>query len=584
MCPSKQVSVSVLLLSHQAITNTPSFILVFEKFRRQIFVIASGWTNHSLRLLRTVLLALLQRFRVSMNRYRANFTLPYWYSLLFSLELVLEYVFQTPLTSSFTTSAANHASAFGFHLEAGMDNEIEILQHGLQILENIKEDEFDLSINPPNDPEEGLRRQVLLTKLREQKQFFQASIKLLKTLHLERTQPEWVHLAVAKFMGKVTPVDFGNGITNNADTVSAYALHQRLSHLVFVAYRTLAKKMNLLNSFLCYSTISSSSYFVDVLVDVEEIAPTADPPDRVNLRQGTSRRIRKLLRKASAPTANPFPKAPSTSSNSAKKQASPRNARLLVWRLAQGDMENSQRVLETDERDGIMMNINISDLCVIFSPLPKFCHTDPRTGKQSPHFEHFHYDLSSLKPPGHASTYTSGPDDAAQRTNILTAVPLVSSCAPETSRSLSLTLSDDGRLAALKGCPDCHLHAVVLRSKVPLFDKKIFFPLYFRRLDEKTRFLQLIESLAPKLSFVAGKAPPILAPKNSVQECVSCSRSLNLLRLRQRCRCRYCGDVFCTDCCSLKLSLPELGYPSEEKFRVCGTCFRKVWTQLKSAC
>lgn len=61
------------------------------------------------------------------------------------------------------------------------------------------------------------------------------------------------------------------------------------------------------------------------------------------------------------------------------------------------------------------------------------------------------------------------------------------------------------------------------------------------------------------------------APDEDAIACFACNDKFTLIKRRHHCR--SCGGIFCSQCCSKKVTLPHLGYNSH--VRVCDNCFKQ---------
>ncbi|RIA93187.1 armadillo-type protein [Glomus cerebriforme] len=62
---------------------------------------------------------------------------------------------------------------------------------------------------------------------------------------------------------------------------------------------------------------------------------------------------------------------------------------------------------------------------------------------------------------------------------------------------------------------------------------------------------------------------PVWVDDETVKNCKSCE--IGFTTLRRKHHCRQCGNIFCQDCTSRKISLPQFGYIKPE--RICNECF-----------
>ncbi|CAG8791027.1 3621_t:CDS:2, partial [Racocetra persica] len=62
---------------------------------------------------------------------------------------------------------------------------------------------------------------------------------------------------------------------------------------------------------------------------------------------------------------------------------------------------------------------------------------------------------------------------------------------------------------------------------------------------------------------------PVWVDDETVKACKGCEASFNTLRRKHHCR--QCGNIFCQECTSKNIALPQLGYLKPE--RVCSGCF-----------
>lgn len=60
-------------------------------------------------------------------------------------------------------------------------------------------------------------------------------------------------------------------------------------------------------------------------------------------------------------------------------------------------------------------------------------------------------------------------------------------------------------------------------------------------------------------------------PEGSVKKCMACKFKFKFFGGRSKKHCHYCGRVFCDQCCSQKLPLPEYGF--KEEVRLCESCY-----------
>ncbi|KAI8393568.1 armadillo-type protein [Radiomyces spectabilis] len=67
---------------------------------------------------------------------------------------------------------------------------------------------------------------------------------------------------------------------------------------------------------------------------------------------------------------------------------------------------------------------------------------------------------------------------------------------------------------------------------------------------------------------------PIWVNDMDVTHCLSCNNAFGALRRRHHCR--HCGNIFCHDCSSRSVPLPQLGYGSKP-VRVCNNCFEVAY-------
>lgn len=76
-------------------------------------------------------------------------------------------------------------------------------------------------------------------------------------------------------------------------------------------------------------------------------------------------------------------------------------------------------------------------------------------------------------------------------------------------------------------------------------------------------------------------APPLWVPDESVTTCGDCKKAFNPIYRRKH-HCRRCGNVFCDECTSHRIELPEM-YTEKTGHRVCRSCFRHVSSQAPGA-
>ncbi|KAI9311682.1 armadillo-type protein [Dichotomocladium elegans] len=67
---------------------------------------------------------------------------------------------------------------------------------------------------------------------------------------------------------------------------------------------------------------------------------------------------------------------------------------------------------------------------------------------------------------------------------------------------------------------------------------------------------------------------PVWVNDADVTHCASCNASFNAIRRRHHCR--HCGNIFCHECSSRNVPLPQLGYGSKPS-RVCNGCFEVAY-------
>ncbi|ORZ08790.1 hypothetical protein BCR41DRAFT_143003 [Lobosporangium transversale] len=66
---------------------------------------------------------------------------------------------------------------------------------------------------------------------------------------------------------------------------------------------------------------------------------------------------------------------------------------------------------------------------------------------------------------------------------------------------------------------------------------------------------------------------PVWVQDQDAAACTICTRTFNAVRRKHHCR--QCGQVFCHDCSSRSIALPQLGYP--KAVRVCNDCFEVAY-------
>ena len=65
---------------------------------------------------------------------------------------------------------------------------------------------------------------------------------------------------------------------------------------------------------------------------------------------------------------------------------------------------------------------------------------------------------------------------------------------------------------------------------------------------------------------------PVWKANDSATECTACGLVFNMLIRRHHCR--YCGHIFCNECCHHKHHLVIYGYCTP--VRVCNKCIKKI--------
>lgn len=56
--------------------------------------------------------------------------------------------------------------------------------------------------------------------------------------------------------------------------------------------------------------------------------------------------------------------------------------------------------------------------------------------------------------------------------------------------------------------------------------------------------------------------------------CTNCGIKFTVTQRRHHCR--NCGEIFCGNCTSKTIALPALGYPANQKLKVCEICYTKL--------
>ena len=76
-------------------------------------------------------------------------------------------------------------------------------------------------------------------------------------------------------------------------------------------------------------------------------------------------------------------------------------------------------------------------------------------------------------------------------------------------------------------------------------------------------------------------APPLWVSDDIVVACHDCKKAFNPIYRRKH-HCRRCGNVFCDDCTSHRIQLPELYKETTDTgHRVCRTCYRRAMSEKK---
>jgi len=79
------------------------------------------------------------------------------------------------------------------------------------------------------------------------------------------------------------------------------------------------------------------------------------------------------------------------------------------------------------------------------------------------------------------------------------------------------------------------------------------------------------ETLAQKAA-ISYPMPPTWAPDVSAPVCFECRANFTFFKRRHHCR--NCGHVFCHDCSSHHIPIPNFGY--KYPVRVCTACYLKL--------